>query len=54
MEKSAIISTVKAPLSQLQMYVNYHLNLGIDEIILFLTILWMKGSSFFRTIKILL
>ncbi len=31
----AIISTVKAPLDQLVMFVNYHINLGVDEIILY-------------------
>ncbi|PLX78593.1 MAG: hypothetical protein C0616_14240 [Desulfuromonas sp.] len=33
--KFAIISTVKAPGNELAMFVNYHLNIGIDEIILF-------------------
>jgi hypothetical protein len=31
----AVISTVKVPLDQLRMYVNYHFNIGIDEFILF-------------------
>ena len=34
-EKIAVIATVKAPVEQLQMFVNYHLKIGIDEIILF-------------------
>ncbi|WP_354635175.1 glycosyltransferase family 2 protein [Planktothricoides raciborskii] len=47
MEKLAIISTVKAPLSQLTMYVNYHLNIGIDEIILFFDDPLDEGIKFF-------
>jgi hypothetical protein len=35
MTRIAIISTVKAPLHELRMFVNYHLNIGIEEIILF-------------------
>jgi hypothetical protein len=35
MTKVAVISTVKAPPHELHMFVNYHLNIGIDEIILF-------------------
>lgn len=35
MDTIGIISTVKAPASQLYLFVNYHLNLGIDHIILF-------------------
>lgn len=30
-----VVSTVRAPLSQLQLFVNYHLNIGVDHIILF-------------------
>lgn len=47
MEKLAIISTVKAPLRQLQMYVNYHLHLGVDEIILFFDDPIDQGIQFF-------
>jgi len=35
MTKVAAISTVKAPLHELRMFVNFHLNIGVDEIILF-------------------
>lgn len=35
MSNVAIISTVKAPLRELHMFINYHLNIGIDKIILF-------------------
>ncbi len=35
MQKIALISTVRGPLNELKMFVNYHLNIGIDEIILF-------------------
>ena len=35
MVKVGIISTVKAPLSELRMFVNYHLNIGVDYIVLF-------------------
>jgi len=35
MIKVAIISTVKAPIEELRLFVNYHLNIGIDNIILF-------------------
>lgn len=35
MPKIAIISTVRAPLHELIMFINYHLNIGVDEIILF-------------------
>ncbi len=35
MESIGIVSTVKAPLSQLHRFVNYHLNVGVDHIILF-------------------
>ena len=35
MTKVAIISTVRAPLNELKMFINYHLNIGVDEIILF-------------------
>jgi len=35
MTKIAVISTVRAPLQELQRFINYHLNIGIDEIILF-------------------
>jgi hypothetical protein len=51
MEKLAIISTVKAPLGQLQMYVNYHLNLGIDEVILFFDDPLDEGIKFFSNYK---
>jgi hypothetical protein len=51
MEKLAIISTVKAPLSQLRMYVNYHLNMGIDEIILFFDDPFDEGIKFFANYK---
>lgn len=51
MEKLAIISTIKAPLGQLQMYVNYHLNLGIDEIILFFDDPLDEGIKFFSSYK---
>ena len=33
--KIAIVSTVKGPLNELLMFINYHLNIGIDQIILF-------------------
>jgi hypothetical protein len=33
--KIAIVSTVRAPIEDLRHYVHYHLNIGIDEIILF-------------------
>lgn len=36
MVKTAIVSTVRAPIEDLRHYVHYHLNIGIDEIILFL------------------
>ncbi len=35
MVKTAIVSTVRTPLEDLLHYVHYHLNIGIDEIILF-------------------
>jgi len=35
MTRIAVISTVRAPIHELRMFVNYHLNIGIDEIILF-------------------
>lgn len=35
MTRIAVVSMVKAPLRELQMFVHYHLNIGIDEIILF-------------------
>lgn len=35
MTKLCIISTVKAPFNQLKLFINYHLKIGIDEIILF-------------------
>lgn len=35
MDTIGIISTVKAPTSQLYLFVNYHLNMGVDHIILF-------------------
>ncbi len=34
MVKIAIVSMVKAPLNELRVFVHYHLNIGIDEIIL--------------------
>lgn len=48
MERLAIISTVKAPLNQIQMYINYHLNLGVDEIILFFDNPIDEGIQFFE------
>lgn len=35
MNKVCTISTIKAPLSETLMFVNYHLNIGIDQIIIF-------------------
>lgn len=35
MTKIAVVSMVKAPLHELKLFVHYHLNIGIDEIILF-------------------
>ena len=35
MDTIGIISTVKAPTKQLYLFVNYHLNIGVDHIILF-------------------
>ena len=35
MVRIAVISTVKSPLSELILFVNYHLNIGVDKIILF-------------------
>lgn len=35
MIKVTIISTVRSPIKQLRLFVNYHLNVGIDHIILF-------------------
>lgn len=35
MTRIAIVSMVRAPLHELRMFVNYHLNIGIDEVILF-------------------
>lgn len=35
MDRVGIIATVRAPTSQLHLFVNYHLNIGVDKIILF-------------------
>jgi len=35
MTKVALISTVKGPTNEILMFVHYHLNSGLDEIILF-------------------
>ncbi len=35
MDTIGIVSTVKAPISQLYLFVNYHLNIGVDHIFLF-------------------
>jgi len=35
MSSLAIIATVKAPIEQLKFFINYHLNVGADQIILF-------------------
>ncbi|GGK80891.1 glycosyltransferase family 2 protein [Amphritea balenae] len=51
MDKIGIISTVRAPLSQLKMFVNYHLNLGIDKIILFFDDPKDEGIDFYSDNK---
>lgn len=35
MNKVCTISTIKAPLSETLMFVNYHLNIGVDEVFIF-------------------
>lgn len=35
MDKICLVATVKAPLDETLMFVNYHLNLGIDDLIIF-------------------
>ncbi|MFV8783034.1 glycosyltransferase family 2 protein [Microbulbifer sp. SA54] len=47
MNTVGIISTVKAPILQLHLFVNYHLNVGIDHIILFFDDPDDEGIDFF-------
>ncbi|MEJ2367739.1 MAG: glycosyltransferase family 2 protein [Acidobacteriota bacterium] len=35
LERAAVIATVRAPVSELTLWVNYHLNIGVDHILLF-------------------
>lgn len=49
--KIAIVSTVRAPLKQLEMFVNYHLNIGVDQIILFFDDPDDKGFDIFSNYK---
>ncbi len=48
MIKTAAISTIKCPFDELVLFVNYHLNIGIDKIILFFDDPDDKGISFFE------
>jgi hypothetical protein len=47
MNRTATISTVKAPIKELSMFVNYHINSGIDMVILFLDDPHDTAFSFF-------
>ena len=37
MSSSCVVTTLQAPLQETLMFVNYHLNIGVDHIYLFLT-----------------
>lgn len=51
MIKTAIISTVRTPIEELRLFVHYHLNIGIDEIIFFFDDPLDKGIDAFTQYK---
>ncbi len=51
MTRVAVVSTVRAPLHEARMFINYHLNMGIDEIILFFDDPLDEGVTVFTQLK---